>query len=547
MEPADAPPPSAPPSSAGDAPPALEQTLVSGSSAGVSAAVAGESACDATPAAPPPALGASAAPAGASPALPAAAAAAPSPFPESGDPGAGAAPPDVRLPPPMAHFPSALLGARPPPMQLPKGAYGWDQARLVFPGAPPCGAPPYGGPSGDAPPQAVAAAPWGPGPFFRPGFPYFDPSQLPPRSGAMGGQLPGQLRRWDAPPGGPLYHPGLHPMALQNPMPDYYHLPLPLDGAPAPAPGLAPPYDLGAAPPWAPPPPPADAAPPAGLAPPKPRAKSPRPVVNIAPAPPPTNGQAPAGQRFLRPSELFANDYRSAVRAEHPAYLDRAVRNRLSAMWRHVDAGTRASYVDRARREREKARLQGRGYAPAAPREDDEELDEDDRKFDEESAYAPPPPAVVKKPPRPKAGARRPNGAGPRRGGAGAAGLQPGQAVCCANDASRRGVVVKQTAGSWLLVRFARGGETKARPSQLRALRADEALSADERAALAAPFDAVRDVQDAIDADVRVASSDGGFLPNAYVDKGGERQGRTRERNSQLQRLISRPFSTRFG
>ncbi|KAH8065211.1 hypothetical protein JL722_2119 [Aureococcus anophagefferens] len=161
-------------------------------------------------------------------------------------------------------------------------------------------------------------------------------------------------------------------------------------------------------------------------------------------------------------------------------------------MWRHVDAGTRASYVDRARREREKARLQGRGYAPAAPREDDEELDEDDRKFDEESAYAPPPPAVVKKPPRPKAGAQRPNGAGPRRGGAGAAGLQPGQAVCCANDAC--------------------------------ALRADEALSADERAALAAPFDAVRDVQDAIDADVRVASSDGGFLPNAYVDKGGERR-----------------------
>ena len=43
--------------------------------------------------------------------------------------------------------------------------------------------------------------------------------------GAMGGQL----RRWDAPPGGPLYHPGLHPMALQNPMPDYYHLPLPCD------------------------------------------------------------------------------------------------------------------------------------------------------------------------------------------------------------------------------------------------------------------------------------------------------------------------------
>ena len=91
-------------------------------------------------------------------------------------------------------MPKAKAGARPPPMQLPKGAYGWDQARLVFPGAP-CGAPPYGGPSGDAPPQAVAAAPWGPGPFFRPGFPYFDPSQLPPRSGAMGGPLRRPLAR----------------------------------------------------------------------------------------------------------------------------------------------------------------------------------------------------------------------------------------------------------------------------------------------------------------------------------------------------------------
>ena len=41
--------------------------------------------------------------------------------------------------------------------------------------------------------------------------------------------------------------------------------------------------------------------------------------------------------------------------------------------------------------------------------------------------------------------------------------------------------MVKQTAGSWLLVRFARGGETKARPSQLRALKADEALTEQER------------------------------------------------------------------
>ena len=72
-----------------------------------------------------------------------------------------------------------------------------------------------------------------------------------------------------------------------------------------------------------------------------------------------------------------------------------------------------------------------------------------------------------------------------------AAGLGPGQPVCCANDPQRRGVVVKQTAGSWLLVRFARGGETKARPSQLRALRSDEALTEKEKEELAKPFDPV--------------------------------------------------------
>ena len=55
------------------------------------------------------------------------------------------------------------------------------------------------------------------------------------------------------------------------------------------------------------------------------------------------------GQRFLRPSELFAQDNRAAVRAEHPGDLDRAVRNRLSEMWRSVDDATRKSYVERAR------------------------------------------------------------------------------------------------------------------------------------------------------------------------------------------------------
>mmetsp|Transcript_3985 Transcript_3985/g.5230 ORF Transcript_3985/g.5230 Transcript_3985/m.5230 type:complete len:387 (-) Transcript_3985:464-1624(-) len=61
-------------------------------------------------------------------------------------------------------------------------------------------------------------------------------------------------------------------------------------------------------------------------------------------------------QRFLRPSELFANDHRAAVRAAHPGFLDRAVRNRLSSMWRAADAETRAKYVEKAKIEREKLR-----------------------------------------------------------------------------------------------------------------------------------------------------------------------------------------------
>ena len=80
---------------------------------------------------------------------------------------------------------------------------------------------------------------------------------------------------------------------------------------------------------------------------------------------------------------------------------------------------------------------------------------------------------------------------------------------------------MKQTAGSWLLVRFARGGETKARPSQLRALRSDEALTEKEKEELAKPFDPVRDVQDAVDADVRVAAADGGFVGNVFIDRDG--------------------------
>ena len=69
-----------------------------------------------------------------------------------------------------------------------------------------------------------------------------------------------------------------------------------------------------------------------------------------------TKSGATSGQRFLRPSELFANDFRARVRAEHPGFLDRAVRSKLSEMWRDVDPATRAEYVEKARLEREKAR-----------------------------------------------------------------------------------------------------------------------------------------------------------------------------------------------
>ena len=204
------------------------------------------------------------------------------------------------------------------------------------------------------------------------------------------------------------------------------------------------------------------------------------------------------GQRFLRPSELFAQDNRAAVRAEHPGDLDRAVRNRLSEMWRSVDDATRKSYVERARKVRERARSESQ--------DDDQPKDPNQPKKKKRS-----PPPKKKKPPRPPQ---------PKPPSA-AAGLGPGQPVCCANDPQRRGVVVKQTAGSWLLVRFARGGETKARPSQLRALRSDEALTEKEKEELAKPFDPVRDVQDAVDADVRVAAADGGFVGNVFIDRDG--------------------------
>ncbi|CAH0374458.1 unnamed protein product [Pelagomonas calceolata] len=120
------------------------------------------------------------------------------------------------------------------------------------------------------------------------------------------------------------------------------------------------------------------------------RAASPPPgaAVSAPPSPPDAPAPAPAparprsrdpspGRRFMRPSELFAQDNRAAVRAEHPGDLERAVRNRLSEMWRSADAATRERYVDRAKTLRERARSASRdgddgdaaapAPAPAAP------------------------------------------------------------------------------------------------------------------------------------------------------------------------------------
>ena len=118
------------------------------------------------------------------------------------------------------------------------------------------------------------------------------------------------------------------------------------------------------------------------------RAASPPPgaAVSAPPSPPDAPAPAPArprsrdpspGRRFMRPSELFAQDNRAAVRAEHPGDLERAVRNRLSEMWRSADAATREAYVDRAKTLRERARSASRdgddgdvaapAPAPAAP------------------------------------------------------------------------------------------------------------------------------------------------------------------------------------
>ncbi|KAJ8601008.1 hypothetical protein CTAYLR_009344 [Chrysophaeum taylorii] len=117
------------------------------------------------------------------------------------------------------------------------------------------------------------------------------------------------------------------------------------------------------------------------------------------------------GQRFLRPSELFANDHRARVRADNPGFLDRAVRAKLSEMWRDADPGTRAEYVERARIEREKTRA-----LRSAPE------------------------------------------------------IARGDAVCVVDDPSRRGIVVSKSS-DWVYVDFFRAGSPhKERPWRLRRL-----------------------------------------------------------------------------
>ena len=95
-------------------------------------------------------------------------------------------------------------------------------------------------------------------------------------------------------------------------------------------------------------------------APPSPPEPVARPAAPHPPAPVRPRSRDPSpGQRSSRPSELFAQDNRAAVRAEHPGDPD-AVKNRLREMWRSVDDATRKSYVERARTLRERARSASR-------------------------------------------------------------------------------------------------------------------------------------------------------------------------------------------
>ena len=119
-------------------------------------------------------------------------------------------------------------------------------------------------------------------------------------------------------------------------------------------------------------------------------------------------------------------------------------------------------------------------------------------------------------------------GGGGRPRASGRAAAQPpmrvGDEVKLRDDAER-GVVTERLAGSWLMVKYASGYESKQRPGQLVALDGTpglERLTDDERALCAAPLDLVISLQAHIDRDVAVATaSHEGSVKNQYVDKDG--------------------------
>lgn len=107
--------------------------------------------------------------------------------------------------------------------------------------------------------------------------------------------------------------------------------------------------------------------------------------------------------------------------------------------------------------------------------------------------------------------------------------IRVGQEVCLKGEAER-GLVTERLAGSWLLVRYCSGYESKQRPGQLLALSSGpglEPLTEGEKGLVKEPLDKVASLQAHVDRDVIVASSGGLTGPgirNVFDDRGGVRR-----------------------
>ena len=107
--------------------------------------------------------------------------------------------------------------------------------------------------------------------------------------------------------------------------------------------------------------------------------------------------------------------------------------------------------------------------------------------------------------------------------------IRVGQEVCLKGEAER-GIVTERLAGSWLLVRYCSGYESKQRPGQLSALLGGpglEPLTEGERLLCKEPLDQVASLQAHVDRDVIVATTGGTMGPgirNVFDDKNGVRR-----------------------